>query len=784
MVQRGKSRYEKRLARSKDKGLESKNPPHKHLLREAAARLERAIHEWIEFAQTRPGKNHAALPYIQKLPLDLVAGLTTRAVLDQISRKNQATTVCLKIGAVLEDEWCFRQISDEHYGLWKKWSKRAKPFRSYAKKRNYILRKANASEEVQLERWAKDVRLKIGAVLLELLASATGIVEIRQEIDFFKRKFNVVEAAESTLLWLEKSHEESALLDPIWLPCVEPPRDWTGVTDGGYHALTIPMGFMKVPQRVLSAMRDADLEQVYQAMNRLQRTSWAVNDRVLKVLEHYWENGFEFAGLPPRFFIEPPPKPADIATNEEARYRWRLSARDTWNLNAALSSKRLQISQMVHTARQFREDALWFVHQLDWRGRAYPVVAPSLSPQGTDLSKALLQFAEGKPLDTPESLSWLRIHGANCWGLDKASYEERVLWAEDNAEHVLRVADDPLANTWWHDADEPWQFLAWCLDYAGFLADPINHRSALPCHQDATQSGIQIMSLLLRDESGGAATNCTASDKPQDLYGLVADKVIEQLEASDDREHADYWLEFGIDRSACKRPVMTRVYNATLSSAAGYTREWALDTARSRSMDALPTAKQTWALTREIWTAMESVLVGTKACQDWLREVASLFAQHNVSLRYTTPVGLPFRQDYRKYKTRLIKTRIGEVIRQNAIREDLDDIDIRKMKSALAPNFIHSLDAAAMVRTVNVGFEHGITHMGVVHDSFCTHAADADLMYAALREAYIALFTPDLLRDLKEQLETQLPPGVEIPEPPAYGNLNVEDLRESPYFFN
>ena len=53
------------------------------------------------------------------------------------------------------------------------------------------------------------------------------------------------------------------------------------------------------------------------------------------------------------------------------------------------------------------QDAFYFPHNLDFRGRAYPM-HPNLNHLGADLSRGLLQFADAKPLG-PDGLRWLEI---------------------------------------------------------------------------------------------------------------------------------------------------------------------------------------------------------------------------------------------------------------------------------------------------------------------------------------------------------------------------------------
>lgn len=81
-------------------------------------------------------------------------------------------------------------------------------------------------------------------------------------------------------------------------------------------------------------------------------------------------------------------------------------------------------------------------HNLDFRGRAYPI-PPHLNHIGDDLSRGLLLFAEAKPLGE-RGLRWLKIHLANLYGYDKASFEERLLWAEEHLDDAFDSAENPL----------------------------------------------------------------------------------------------------------------------------------------------------------------------------------------------------------------------------------------------------------------------------------------------------------------------------------------------------
>ena len=76
-----------------------------------------------------------------------------------------------------------------------------------------------------------------------------------------------------------------------------------------------------------------------------------------------------------------------------------------------------------------------------------------------------------------------------------------------------------------------------------------------------------------------------------------------------------------------------------------------------------------------------------------------------------------------------------------------------------------------MYDTVNRCAEQGVTHFQMIHDSYATHAADAPIMASTIREVFVDTFSQDVLGDFYNECKSQLPEGVEIPEPPSRGSF-------------
>ena len=163
-------------------------------------------------------------------------------------------------------------------------------------------------------------------------------------------------------------------------------------------------------------------------------------------MQEAWEKGLEGLPLPRR---EPMVKPAipqavqDAEKGSELRRTWRREMRD-WHLaDQKDKSRRFEWSRALAMAEEHADyETIYFPHRLDFRGRAY-AAGTTLQPQGPEECRALLEFAEGKPLGE-RGVFWLGVHGANLFGNDKVSLEERYAWAVSQRERACAVAEDPL----------------------------------------------------------------------------------------------------------------------------------------------------------------------------------------------------------------------------------------------------------------------------------------------------------------------------------------------------
>ena len=816
MTQRGAERYLRDVSKAIQMGREESTAYSATILAHRVESLAEAIDAWKETSSKgAAGRFSATYPKVKDVPSTLLAFLTLKSVLSGISGLRTLQFVGVSIGTAVEDELRYSKIRETEKKMYDKILIGAKKRTSGHYRHIYAVRQAERLEDGWV-RWARTDRLHVGIKMLDICIQTVGLVELTHQKVDKDQSIKYVKALPETLEWIEKKNDVTQFLRPVYEPMVVIPKDWTTPFNGGYISSSIkPLKMVKSKNKAyLDELRHTDMPIVYEAVNTLQRTAWQVNSKVLDVLSQLWENGSEIAGLPPRHGAELPSKPHDIETNEEAKKQYRVSAAKVHMYNLSLIGKRIGFNMALGIAKRYEKfRKIYFPYQLDFRGRIYAV--PHLTPQGSDYQKALLRFANGKPLGS-EGWKWLAVHGANVAGYDKASFEDRVDWVQDNETEILAIAADPYNNRGWCasigdvEIDKPWQFLAFCFEWAGFVEHGAAFVSKLPVAMDGSCSGIQHFSAMLRDAVGGAAVNLVPKELPADVYQLVADKVIEQVAqdiktgTADELKHTEegkpyvkdgtkaiaaQWDSFGITRKVTKRSVMTLAYG---SKEYGFKEQLMEDIMRpaKQSGKEFPfngdgyQASQYMA--KAIWVAVNKVLSKAGEAMKWLQHAAALAAAEELPVRWTTPVGFPVMQAYADLEKRKVKTAINGKLVYLTMYADKDTLDRRKQSSGIAPNFVHSCDAAHMMLTVVRAKQVNIDNFAMIHDSFGTTAGDVEELYHVVRESFVEMYQEiDVLESFRDEIVQQLSEKnrEKLEDLPERGTLELDQVCMSRYCF-
>jgi DNA-directed RNA polymerase len=184
---------------------------------------------------------------------------------------------------------------------------------------------------------------------------------------------------------------------------------------------------------------------------------------------------------------------------------------------------------------------------LDWRGRVYTKNL-TLNYLGSEFMTSLIEFYHSQPL-TSDGFKWLKGHGANCFGLDKISFDKRIEWTD--------FYNLDMKPSFIMDADSPLKFAAFCLAYRTYIKDP-SSLIGLPVFLDATCSGLQHISAILRDEILGHQVNLTGTER-RDLFSETIEPITKALSVHENPK----FHTIKLSRSIIKKPIMTIPYSIT-----------------------------------------------------------------------------------------------------------------------------------------------------------------------------------------------------------------------------
>jgi DNA-directed RNA polymerase len=644
--------------------------------------------------------------------------------------------------------------------------------------------------------WTADERVGVGRLVVQSLWTTGLFIWVERNPGESSRKsIEILQPSPALADHLFQAVEASRSIIK-YPPMVVPPIPWTNAFSGGYltnwyqqRAGIIQVRAPKdIRKWILDGLSDGKALELKAAMNKAQATAYRINSNVLSTLLTAMAVGEGIMGLARTI---PPLKPEfphpegwekKLATEKELQVfkEWK-STMHTWHTKECTRAG--QAAGMLSKIKELKvyknEAAIYFPAFADSRGRIY--FRSTLTPQSNDAVKACLEFAEGKRLGA-NGLFWLKVHIANCAGYDKHSPEIKCKWAEDNMGELLAFFEEPLLVTA-PEPDTAFTLYAALLSYteAMKLDNPEDYICHTPVAMDATCSGLQHFSAMLRDPVGAHYTNLIDNglDQKSDIYnhvGKLSDDM--KLQLADEPVVKHFWSDKTISRNMAKRPVMTYVYGSTIKSTMDYVAismaEQGCEPIRddetgmvlySLNKLAVPVAK---ALRIAVTKTVPAAAAGMKCLQEMTKASRD-------PLRWVTPIGLPVCNWADATIEKVIKIR--SMGRESALfKLRIGEYDRRGAASSIAPNFIHSLDSAHLCKTINA------TDISIIpiHDSFATHPSDVAELHKVLRAEFVKMYSVDIFNQLCSSVVQMEDFNVQTP---TYGTFNLNDVHESRYMF-
>lgn len=733
--------------------------------------------------------------YINFISPEKLAYITIRSIMavrvsnDTAGRK--ATHICMEIGTAIKQQIEFemwlkegKRIADETGGS----NLRARLVRTA---KNFNQRQwgnwCRRIESIETLDWRRDVRIHIGAKLLELaIVNTGGFFELRYVHKRGKTERNVFLSDESRMM-IEDINSRVEVMQPVLKPMLVPPRPWEWDEynkryTGGFLMTEVEFirgGIHKHTASLKNPMSATTLN----AADILGAVPWRVDEWSLDLAREVFINDLQL--IPSMPSPDPIPIPERIDDAEWEKYSKVERAEHKYQLSKIHGQNARDVSKREAALRKFaladanRGVDLYHPIKADARTRFY-YTTPDWNPQGDDLARGTMRFSNKQRIGE-DGMKWLAVACCNNFGNDKIAFSEMEAWCQQNFDNLKSTVETPFENTWWSEADEPLQFLQAASEYvkAAGMDNPAMYESDLPVHQDGSNNGLQLMSLLGRDPIGAKLTNCSSLPVRYDIYSETA-SIVQELIGEDvmnghRTEEAKHWVGH-VTRSTCKRACMTTSYGVTPRGirdqliSDGFVEELDGDRIKNASY-----------LRDKLIVALERTVVASRPIMDYFQGCAAALAEFDYPLEWLTPAGSIVRMSYYNIAKSDVKTVMGSYFLWD--ENPRGGINVRKQTLASSPNVIHSLDAALMQRMVNTLHDLGVYDIGAIHDSFAVHPSNVSLMRDVIRQEACKMFSGDWIRDEFHPYVERISRKVSLPEPPEQGTFNVNEVLDAEYFF-
>ena len=683
-----------------------------------------------------------------------------------------------------------------------------------------------------------------------------------------KHTMNVIDIDQKGTQWLQENYDFISSITLSFLPMVVEPEDWemkNGNCHGGYSdeeiykTYSLIKGYSKEKIAKLYGKYPQGFNTLMKTINLLQKTPFRVNETIWEAVNfvHKGQINIDRKGIPDYerswdkaigedaaneylFDVKKRLTRKDKVLTDEAKAtllkfaksvikgssemsdqivwkEWSNIRREVIKHARSETSKRILMDNTLTDSMEFFGEDIYFCYNADYRGRIYPL-AGQFSPQGSDISRGMLEFANGvtvDPVTDTDAIRQIAIVIANNFGEDKISLDDREMWTSFNTDAILECADDFKNNRWWMEADKPFLFLQGCLEWKKYIdAKDAGETfvSTMPISFDGSCNGIQHYSALFADEVGAKAVNLVNSDIPSDVYQEVANKALALAEKSNNK-HDKIVVELNekldgklFGRKVAKRSVMTLPYGVSKRSSNAYVVDEVNTLLRTIEVEGKDLQIVRNRMGSLIWNAILEVVKKPVTGKVYFQDVAKEMAGWDKGLLWFTPTGLPVTQSLKKRNvkpdflrvTLTLRDNEGEKITTSVMRKYpkyTSELDGGEQANAIAPNFVHSYDSAHLQFSVIASGDEGMTNFLVIHDSFATDCLNAGRFNMIIREQFVKMYSNvDYINKFHQDCEMQLSEfdedgaplnTIELVTPQeSRGNFDINQVLESEYFFS
>jgi DNA-directed RNA polymerase len=324
-------------------------------------------------------------PFLRLMTPEKVAAIV---ILEMVRMQNtqlagegtKSAHAVMAVGSILQQEYYAQELSKkknqdifgflEKDGLKELFNDRIQ-FRNRVMKAKQKMAEMGDTSSVMLE-WPASVKAKLGAVLISMLLHCAKVPvtktdpstgeKITQHQPAVQHAYEYVKGRRLGVLRLHPDVVQKLGTEPLRgsalgrnLPMLVPPLPWLSWNDGGYYYTRSRVVRTKSSKEqniyVQAASNRGDLDQLFQGLDVLGQTAWRINKPVFDVILQVWNEGKQFASIPPREMdLQIPPEPPQSA-DPKIRSNWLKEVREIRTEEKNNHSQRCTINLKLEIAR-------------------------------------------------------------------------------------------------------------------------------------------------------------------------------------------------------------------------------------------------------------------------------------------------------------------------------------------------------------------------------------------------------------------------------------------------
>lgn len=761
--------------------------------------LSQDLQDWLEDNSVRQtARYRSVLPVFRRglscsqvAFLAIVSSMTKAYQFDHTSDTLSMISLASHIGATVDAELKLQWVRENYdiaFSMVRDRSKKDGVF--FTGKHQRGLELTLAKRYLSEEDWAKcqssgipgnENKVKVGLFLLERIVKSLGIFQVNR-VYSRKKSVNTVRLKPQVLKLLDRNLKD-------FVPLAR--GKYLGVSFEPYPSRQSKVkGFMYVDDPPLVANtpeahnpEPVYSENVFRILDNLDSTGYKLNPDLVKFIKDNRAE-LEHIGVLPRIIPEPELQVFNEHDTPEQRAAWvrhKAKVVEAKRANWKARKAQTQLADLLWFIDEAEDDVFYLRHFYDFRGRIYCASAFA-NPQGGDLEKALLMFADPGVFDKRNEDHWYYFlnYGADLLGFPRQS--RRVVLGLKNIliDLAAKVLEDMTELT---KLSKPFLAWTWCKELVRITCESSSVvETHLPIQRDATCSALQHIGSIFNSRPLAALTNVTPSDNPQDAYAYILNRATEVMDSVFFDDYPEgvakdlRLVKKNLRRQHIKPYVMTIPYGATSLSL----------------MKTLKKAIQTFGVSylniTEVTRAIHDLIYGTvKAdlaqlfdCMVWLLGIFDNIRLTGNRPKFLTPSGFFFDMFYPCYDTERVRIYWYDQTFQLSMTnyDKPRSFDSKRARRAWCANFTHALDAQIAHLTTLTFYLH-CNRLALVHDCLWTTVDGMDLAMKTVKVSHKELYTEGLPLIL-EQLDTLTSKSYNIERPS--GNVS-DNVTRSLYYW-